>query len=113
MLLEKDEKLSQLLKNYEVPSSSWDLEDRIMKQIYVHEKQKARKSNYLKFSWIFFGFGLISGSLITSFWFSPTKFILNISLERLMFPLQLVVVFALLLFFNELLKTTLLAKNKK
>jgi len=113
MFSEKDDKLSQLLKTYENPKSSWDLEDRIMKQIHAYEKQKNAKNIYLKFAWVFFGVGLILGSLITSFWFSPTKFVFHIPSERLFFPLQIVIVFALLLFFNELLKTTLLAKKKK
>ena len=103
---EKDNKLSSLLKNYESPKSPWDMEDKIMREINALEKQKANKKHYLQYAWIFFGVGLISGSLVTSFWFSPTEFVFNIPMERLVFPIQIGVVFFLLLFFNELIKVT-------
>ena len=67
----------------------------------------ALKDKSLKFAWLFFGIGLISGSLITSIWFSPKEFIFNIPVERLLFPTQIGMVFFLLLFFNELYKSTI------
>ncbi len=102
----KDEQLAQWLKNVSQPKPSWDLEDRIMEKIQAYEKQKAFKINYLRFSWIFFGVGLILGSFVTIFWFSPTEFVFSVPTEKLIFPFQILVVFILLLLFNELFKTT-------
>jgi len=107
----KDNNLFNLLKEHEDPKSSWDLEDKIMRKIELLERAKEIKDNSLKYAWLFFGIGLISGSLITSFWFSPKEIFFNIPVERLIFPTQIGMVFFLLLFFNELYKTSL-KKNK-
>lgn len=110
--METDKTLKDLLSTYENPKTSWDFEDKVMHKITETEKKNEKvQSKSLKLAWLFFGIGLVSGSLITSLRLSPNELILNVPIEEFMFPFQIGMVFFLLLFFNELYRSTIRKKS--
>ena len=107
-----DEDIKKILNEQEKPTLSEQFESRLLNEFIKQKKLKEAKNKYLKLSWIFFGIGLIVGSIVTTIWVSPFSFDIILPAERIIFAFQIAGIFIFLLFFNELIKTTFFRKKK-
>lgn len=108
--MEKDTDLQRILLDREIPEPSGRLDEIIMIEIGEITKRKKENQKSLRFAWIFFAIGLLSGVLLTTLLIDYEGYKAEAILSSKIF-LQIFTVIILLVLFDRLYDATVNEKN--
>ena len=105
--MKQDRFLKQIMAKKEVPEVPSELENKIMNEINQIAFQKSTNNRSFQLAWLFLIIGAILGIFLSTLLLSSDLIIFDIKVNQLRMPLLILLIGALLLIFDRLLRTVL------